>query len=113
MMEQKQEVITPDQARYMRQYEEQLQRWGRNQKAEKSGASLLAAIAAPLWVISYFASGALGAVNQPMWFVAFALVTFVGALGCSVTAIVFWVTRTMTIKPVREAHVPTQREFEE
>lgn len=105
----KQEVITPEQARFIREHERATQRWASTQRAEMKSASFFVLIALPLWVISYFASGGVGSANQPVWFASFALVCFVGAVGASIGAVVFWVTRTMTTKPVKDHNLPDVR----
>lgn len=99
-----QEVITPELARQIAEYEQSLARWESLRRAETKSALYFAMLAVPLWVISFVTSALDGPLNRTQWFAVFTVCTFLGALGTSIAAMVVGGVLFGDEKPVRPHH---------
>jgi protein-S-isoprenylcysteine O-methyltransferase Ste14 len=62
------------------------ERWARDQWQAKKGAAYLAALAVPLWTVSYQMSEPIYTMPQWQWFSAVSIFSLLAAIGCSVGA---------------------------
>lgn len=99
----RQEVMTPEMANAVREYERTFEMWNVERRSEVRTVMLCVPIAAALYLASFFASAHQGPVNQSAWFAIFAVVAFVAATALSIASIVMAVSATKTTKPVRPA----------
>lgn len=96
-----QDVITPELAKQIRQYQDSLEKWRAEDHAAGRGAGFLAAVAGFLWAASFLAASFTGVVNQPTWFLMFGVVSFGGAAICTAAAVGTTVVRTFSPPPIQ------------
>lgn len=97
----KQELMDPRMVNAVREYEASMGRWTNQRAAEKRGTALCTCLAAPLWLISFWASGQAGPVNQATWFMFFTISSFVAASGLSIASVVLAISNATQTKPVQ------------
>lgn len=109
-----QELITPELAAKIQQYDVELQKWGQLRDTQGRGIVYALCLAPFAWAVSFWAAGHTGEVNLGTWFAAVAIFSFVAGLALTGGALIVGVTRICTDKPIRDFKLikTTDQQFE-
>lgn len=114
-MSTKQELMTPELAASIREYEIELSKWGSEQAAQGRGVVYAILAAAPLWAVSYFCAAERFSQtsNEQSWFTALTVVSFGAAFALTAAAIIVGIVRITTQKPIQRFRISKNVTFED